>query len=121
MITLEHPFASPTTTLTLPNPRQGDADQMEIKVKTNYTMTGKPYIYSRPLVNEKLILQFNNLRDAHITAIRNFFSVLPNQDLKYTDYIGDVWKVRLVTDPIQFTRLRNCQWAATLELKGTPQ
>lgn len=121
MITLAYPYASPTVTLTLPNPRQGDADQLELNVKSNYTMTGRPFIYARPIVNEKLVLTFNNLRDANITDIRNFFAGLTNQDLKYTDYVADIWKVRLITDPIQFTHLRNCQWAATLELKGIPQ
>lgn len=119
MITLQYPYAAPTTTLTLRNPQYGDADQLELGIKIKYSMTGKVYTYVSPVVNEHLVLRFTQLREADIVALRAYNYVLANDFTKYTDQLGHIWKVRVVSNPIQIAHIRDCLYETTIELRGT--
>lgn len=118
MITLQYPYSAPTTTLTLRNPQYGDADQFEQLMKIKYTMSGKAYSYVSPVINEHLVLKFSQLRDADVVALRAYNAILANDFSKYTDAIGHIWKVRVVSNPIAITHVRDCLYETTLELRG---
>ena len=118
MILLEYPYTTPTLSLTLKNPAYGDADQWEYKKKIGYTMDSTIYTYVSPVVNEKLVLRFNNLRDADVTNLRAFLDGVGNDYAKYTDQLLSVWRVRVVSNPVQIIHVRDCLYETTLELRG---
>lgn len=117
-ILLQYPYTSPTASLTLPNPRLGNADSLESQRKIGYTMSNKVFTYRVNNMNEKLLLNFNLLRDADIANIKTWLASLGNNDIKYTDYSGNTWRVRLVSQMIPTEQSRTCLYSATLELRG---
>lgn len=111
---LQYPHISPTVTITLPNPQQGDAEQRSLKTKIGVSMSGKltTTISTGNLV--RLIYSFDKLTRTLITAL----SAMPAGDIKLTDWNGYIWKVKLLSNPIEYTENKSF-YACQLEFSGT--
>lgn len=122
MITLAMPFSAPVLTFQLPNPKLGDSQQDSLGTKLSYSMNGTIKTIIRRNQDTKLVWLFNlsncgsNYRDYIDEMINNY----ANDDIKITDWRGDIWRVKCVSNPVELTESKNYQ-DVTLEFQGTKQ
>lgn len=121
MITLEMPFVSPVLTFTLPNPKLGDSKQDSLGTKINYSMDGSVKTIIRTGQTVKLVWNFSltNCANGRVD-IEDMIQLYANDDIKITDWRGDIWKVKCVSNPVEFTESKNSQ-DVTLEFRGIKQ
>lgn len=114
MITLQYPYTSPTVTIVLPNPTYGNAEQYNLKTKIGVSMSGKVITTISTSDIVKLIYSFDTLLRTHVNALM----LVKDADLKITDWNGSIWRVKLLSNPIEYTEYRSF-YTCQLEFKGT--
>jgi hypothetical protein len=121
MITLARPYDTPTNTVTLPNPRLGDSEQVNLKVDLRHSMNGTMYSTYRKPVTKKLLLDFPTLTSAQKVALLAFLTSYAGEDIKYTDWrtVPSTYRVKILNAPIVFKELSagSCgSYSFTLEM-----
>lgn len=131
MITLEHPYASPTLSITLKNPEQRDTELHDIKLTLRRAMAGNIKTHIRTPVGFRLVLEFIEVLKDDLEALKDFLVASAGADIKYTDYDGVVWRCKVLTEPLTATAIAGdyawggseCQpterYAFALELEGS--
>lgn len=102
---LQHPYTSPTLTVTLENPQRANVRESSDDIKVYRSRTGLPYSY----VNRGVFctLEYSVLvdtRDAHNDVI-NLLRTAAQEEIRITDHNGQVWKVRNISGDIGFTEV----------------
>ena len=122
MITLAMPFDVPVFTFQLPNPRLGDSKQDSLGTKLAYSMNGTVKTIIRRNQDTKLVWSFNlaNCGSNYRDYIDEMIMTYANEDIKITDWRGDIWRVKCVSNPVELTESKNYQ-DVTLEFQGTKQ
>jgi len=122
VITLAMPFAVPVFTFQLPNPRLGDSLQDSLGTKFAYSMSGVVKTIIRRNQDTKLVWSFNlaNCGSNYRDYIDEMINTYANEDIKITDWRGDIWRVKCVSNPVELTESKNYQ-DVTLEFQGTKQ
>lgn len=120
MITLQHPFTTPTETLTLPNPVFGNVEQLKLRAIIKFAMDGTPRSHIKTPRLSRLVYTFNLFDCQAVTwnTILDFHRGTVGTDLRLTDHHSLTWRVRLVSTPIQFTDTTKHIKQFTLELEG---
>jgi hypothetical protein len=117
MITLQVPYAVPTLTLTLPNPILGDSISQSLKTKFGFAMSGKILTTISRQVEKKIQYSFENLRRSHIDGLLALLDTYAGSDIKLTDYSGVIWRVKCLSNPIEFTEDRHF-YSCKLDFQG---
>ena len=100
-ITFQHPYATPTLTLTLRNPELGDSLGLDIKTQFQIAMNGDIYSHRRTPANKALMLSFKNVTKAIVAELFTFIIASAGDEVKYTDYAAVVWRGYIVSNPIE--------------------
>lgn len=103
MITLQAPYASPLVTVTLPNPTLGDSITQSLKTKFGFAMSGRIVTTISTQSEIKIQYNFDNLRRSNIDALLSLLATYASADLRLTDWQSVVWKVKCLSNPIEFT------------------
>ena len=125
-VLLQHPYAAPTLNLTLPNPPFGNAEVLNIKTNYKFAMEGTVRSYKKTPINYKLIMTFKTLQEEtcgsityeEVTDLIDFIETAIGDFIKVTDWDSNVWKVKLLTSPAQFTQQNRAFHEVTLEFEG---
>lgn len=123
MITLEMPFDTPIFSFTLPNPKLSDSRQDTIGTKINFSMNGTLKSIIRRNQAIKLVWAFVLPKCAtsiHKDNIDTMLQEYANDDIKITDWRGDIYRVKCITNPVEYTESKNFL-DCTLEFAGTKQ
>jgi len=120
VITLARPYASPTHSVTLPNPTLGDTEQLDIKVNLKHSMDGTMYSTVKTPATRKFLLDFQLLTLTQKTALVAFLTSYAGEDIKFTDWRtpANNHKVKILNTPLSFKESKN-GWSFTLEMTTT--
>jgi hypothetical protein len=110
-------FAHNESLVTWPNPRRGDAEQLEIPKVIRRAMSGKLYSYVSKVYPIKWILGFDTLSQTNVDELRVFLVAVNGEDVVFTDWRNRVYNVKIISNPLQFTQTKNF-FTTTLELRG---
>lgn len=86
MITLSYPYTTPTSTLSLPNPRAGNSKQLQGKISYKKTMSGDLHTTIGGSINTKLILVFELLKNTEVDGLVTFIKLVRSNEFKYVDH-----------------------------------
>jgi len=126
-VTFEHPYDTPTLTLTLKAPSLGNSEKFDIKTQFHVTMDNTPYSHKKTPVKHTLLLNFGFMTKAKIDEMITFFNTSAGDQIRYTDQDSVVWYGYMLTNQNDFSMYGNLCAASkevgdiTLEFDGTPQ
>jgi hypothetical protein len=103
MITLQAPYIGLTDTVTLPNPQLGDSVTQSLKTKFGFAMSGRIVTTISLQPEMKIQYQFDRLKRSNVDAILAFLAVHAADDIKLIDWQSVPWKVKCLSNPIEFT------------------
>ena len=121
-----------TSTISLPNPILGDSEQVDTKIKFEYSMSKAVHTTKRTYAHSKLLFSFGSLTTTEKTSLYNFLIAQRGKYVTYTDYNGDAHAGILLGDTFEFVQVSNklvnatyedsldCEelWSITLELEA---
>ena len=100
----------------------GGALAIENGLKTGLSPLGFVYTY-RKASKTRLIYDFNQITNSDMASIISFITSTAGDWLKLTDWNTDVWKVKIMSNPLRFTETRGSQACRfrqlRLEIEGT--
>lgn len=102
---LAAPYHGPITIMQLPNPEWGNTESLDVEINHQLTMDGEQYTYvkSGEESGTRVInLQWNSLTREKQVELSYFLSAYSQHYIKLTDWNDDIWKVRLISEPISF-------------------
>ncbi len=120
MITISHPTASPTDTVTIKSPALGDVFTDLIKTNIHVSMSGKVVTTRRTPTRQRLVITIKDLRwvcDTHVQDLKTFLAAIKGEEVRITG-LEDIWVGKFVTNPITIAYSRD-RAELTLELIGT--
>jgi hypothetical protein len=126
-ITLQHPYTSPTTTLTLPNPDLGNIEALNLKTTMQFAMDGTIRTNVHGPSNKKLSYTISTIEEAtcgsvtkeEMTNLISFIEAAGGDYIKLTDWNSDVWQVKIVTPIAEFVQYARDFHRVALEFEGT--
>jgi hypothetical protein len=119
MIVFQAPYSLPIVTVTLPNPVLGDSYSQSLKTRFGFAMSGRIVTTISTQLEKKIQYGFVNLRRTHVDALLSLLASYASADWKLTDYNSDIWKVKCISNPIEFTENKHF-YECKLDLQGTP-
>jgi len=112
-----------STTVTLRNPDLGDSETFDTNIMFHFGMDGTPYSYKKKL-KQVLLLNFNSLSRASITAFESFYVLSAGLPFVYVDHLGQTWTARCLNAPLETITSRGSGSCAmhsmTLQLRVEP-
>jgi hypothetical protein len=120
MIKFEYPYTgSVDSTLDLENPLIGDSDTYRHQINTKKNMSGQIITYIRGPIQIAKALNFESIPRAQALALLDFVEAYGSEYLKYTDYDGLIWKIKILTNPVEVvTESKGDFCSANLEIEG---
>lgn len=105
-VTFEYPYASPTTTVTLPAPAFGDLERYSQQRITQESRGGTLIMYRDPdwAEDDELAMTFTNLLQEERDAVEDMLDAHLGKEYKYTDHFGQIWKVIITNPETQFVQ-----------------
>lgn len=119
---LTYPAASPTLTLTLRNPDEGDEDSLDIRRVDNLSRGGTRHYYRNEIWPKARVLSlgFTGLSDSQVTDFFDFLSASLGKLVGLRDWLNQQWEGvildptgNLIDDGI------NCQGRMSFRFRGT--
>lgn len=105
-------------TLSLPRAEFGDAENTTNEFQLRYSMPGTPYTYvRRRRLNRRVVLTFRVSRRKE-REILNYFTVANTDQLIVTDWRGQQYRMKLLSNPITSTNVGHDSWRVELEFEG---
>jgi hypothetical protein len=117
MVTFTYPYVTPTLTVEVPNPIQGDSDQHENQTKFGLAMSGRVYSYIKTPTSRRLLLSFTKLSYTMFKNLKLLVYQSANGDIGYLDHDSNQWKGNFLNDPFDGLNTKNFQ-TLTIEFKG---
>ena len=107
-VLLQAPFGLIQTSIVLPNPLFGDTENLLSDLKIRRSMDNTVYTYVKTVKGRRLKYTFtlNRLKALELEA---FFDAYNGADIKVLNWKGEVWKVNLITNPIDFVQTRRAE------------
>jgi hypothetical protein len=107
-ILLQAPFSLIQTSVILPNPLLDDNESLVSDFTLRRTMSNVPYTYVKTTKNRRLRYTFtlNRMKALELEA---FFDAYNGADIKMLNWKGEIWKVKLINNPIDFTQTRRAE------------
>ena len=118
MITLEGPFGATVISITLPNAELNNGEKLPNKIIVQQAMSGSIRTTIRTATDRKLNLTLSKLSSANVAELQ--YMVATVTDFKLTLMDASVWRVRCLSNPLEFTQGRNYH-SCNIEFQGTKQ
>jgi len=98
-------FDDGTHSITLSNPVLGDSEQLDIKVKYEFSMSKEIHSTIKTLTHSKFLLTFDSLTTTQKDAFATFLVNQRGLGVTYTDYTGNDYTGMIVGDTFDFTQV----------------
>lgn len=107
-VLLQAPFNLIQTSVILPNPLLDDNESLVSNLMLRRSMTNVPYTYVQTSKNRRLRYTFilNRMKALELEA---FFDSYNGADIKMLNWKGEIWKVKLITNPVDFVQTRRAE------------
>ena len=106
---MQAPYPALKTTSLLPSPQFANTQGLKARLKSVMrSMNNKRYTYVQTNPDQTLMFQFLMTR-AKSLEVREFVLLYFGSKIKVTTHEGDVWLVRFVNDPFEFTGERRAE------------
>ncbi len=107
-ILLQAPFELIQTSVVLPNPLLDDNESLISNLTLRRSMDNTPRTYVQTSKNKRLRYTFilNRLKALELEA---FFNSYNGADIKMLNWKGQIWKVKLITNPIDYVQTRRAE------------
>jgi hypothetical protein len=102
---LQAPFELIQTTVVLPNPLLDDNENIVSDLVLRRSMDNTAYTYVKTSNNKRLRYTFV-LSRMKALELEGFFNSYNGADIKMINWKGEIWKVKLITNPIDFVQTR---------------
>jgi hypothetical protein len=104
-VLLQAPFELIRTSVVIPNPILGDGENLISNLTLRRSMDNTAYTYVKSSKSRRLAYTFT-LSRMKALELEAFFNSYNGADIKLLNWKGEVWKVKLVTNPIDFVQTR---------------
>jgi hypothetical protein len=94
MITLSHPYTTPTTTVQARNAELGNSDTVDRKLIFRKSMSGDLHTHVGTLSPKRLVATFIITGTALEAALLSFIKTVRHDEFKYVDHDGISFKCR---------------------------
>jgi hypothetical protein len=105
LVTIQAPWGAITKTIVLPSPLFQDAENLVDDLTIDFAEDGTLYTYIRTQLNRRLNYTFQLTRQKAL-EFQDFIDEFNSDSWKVTNWKGEVWKVKLVTNPVEFVPAR---------------
>jgi len=102
---LQAPCPGIETTIQLPKPLLQDGENLVSQLSQHQSVDGTLYTYVNRLDDRRLDYTFSLTR-AKAVELEDFIDRYTGVEIQLTNWKGEVWKVKLVTNPVQFIATR---------------
>jgi hypothetical protein len=102
---LQAPWGAIEQTVTLPSPELQDAENLVDTITINYAEDGTLYTYVKSQKERRLNYTFSLTRQKSL-ELQSFIDAWNSDAWKMLNWKGEIWKVKLVTNPIEFVPAR---------------
>jgi hypothetical protein len=104
-VLLQAPFELIRTSVVIPNPILGDGENLISNLTLRRSMDNTAYTYVKSSKSRRLAYTFT-LSRMKALELEAFFNSYNGADIKLLNWKGEVWKVKLATNPIDFVQTR---------------
>ena len=118
MITIAGPFATSAISLTIPNAELNNGEKLPNKIIVKQAMSGRMVTTIRTATDRKLTLTLSKLSSTDVAELQYILANIV--DLKLTLMDASVWRVRCLSNPLQFTQGLN-YFSCNIEFQGIKQ
>lgn len=105
LVTIQAPWGAITKTIVLPSPLFQDSENLVDDLTIDWAEDGTLYTYVRTQLNRRLNYTFQLTRQKAL-EFQDFIDSFNSDSWKLTNWKGEVWKVKLVTNPVEFVPSR---------------
>jgi hypothetical protein len=120
MVILMSPYMSPTQLAVLPDPEIGNQEALGIKTSITHSLSRVVHTTRYTPASRTLKIDFKSLPLFLCDQVRDVVSQ-PENDLRYIDNRGAVWRVKLLSQPVQLQNSNAELYDLTLEFDGVKQ
>jgi len=122
-VVLEAPFEAIDAVIILPNPLHTDTENLISSINLRRSMNNKKYTYVKSSDNRILRYTFTLNRNKAL-ELQDFFRFYNANFMKMSNWKGEIWKVQLKTNPIDFSQVTRysptgARVDVNLEFEGT--
>lgn len=123
-VILQAPYPALRTTSILPSPDFSNTEAKKVRLKSIFrSMNGTKRTYTQTSPDTQLTFRFNLVRPKAL-ELREFIRVYFDKRTKLTTHDNEVWLVRFIDDPFEFTGERRAVpsrelYTITLTMRGT--
>ena len=117
-VVLQAPFSFLQTSVVLPCPLFGDTENLVSEMSLKRSMNGGTVTYVKTNANRRLTYTFRLLDTLKAREIMEFFKYYNSDYIRLTNHKSEVWKVRLLTNPIDFVKTGRFSTDVSLEFEG---
>jgi hypothetical protein len=101
-VLLQAPWGKIQTTVILPSPEWGDTENLVSGMTLRRSMNGETYTYVKS--NDDRVLKYLfTLPRMKALELEQFAKSYTASEMKMSNWKGEIWKVRLLTNPLDFT------------------
>jgi len=118
-VTLQSPYEGPEHIIELPKPLVGDTQNLVSDLLLKKSMNNISRTYIKRNDNQRLTYTFSMTRDKGL-ELESFFIYHNSDTIKLTNWKGEIWRVYLITNPIDFNQPRrgaNCGPTVEVDLE----
>jgi len=102
---LQAPFSAVAESIILPNPELQDAENLTSGIDDDYALDGTMYTYVRRHDSRRIDYTFRMSRQEALD-IQSFLDLYDAEEMRLTNWKGEVWRVKLDTNPVVFSHNR---------------
>lgn len=118
LVILQAPFDFLQTSIVIPCPLFGDTENIVSEVSLRRSMNGATQTHVKTNSNHRLTYTFRILDRLKAIEVSEFFKYYNSDKIRLTNWKGEVWKVNLLTNPIDFVKTGRFRTDVSLEFEG---
>ena len=103
-VKLQAPLPLIQTTTSLPNPKFGDSESPQHGLSTRQAMDGTIYTYVKKRPQHRLNYTFVLSKEKAL-ELRAFIIAYHRASIRVTNHKGEVWEVKIASNPAEFSTL----------------
>jgi hypothetical protein len=117
-VILQAPFDSRQVSVVLPNPLWGDTENITSEMSLRRSMNGRKVTHVKTNKNRRVNYTFRLLDKPKALELLEFCRYYNSDLIRLQNWKGEIWKVNLLTNPIDFVQTRRYGTDVALEFEG---
>jgi len=116
---IEGPYPGIAQALLLPNPIHGNTEGRDHSVSFRKSINGTRYTYVKSSDRKRLVFTWETLGRGKLVEIQEFYKLYAGNNVKVTDFRGDIWDAIFAEEPELSTESRSVNAGAARKESGT--